>query len=90
MMGKDPDEVDYDEPPPPPPQNTLEAIKRTSVCKKIMNLLSTPALETNHFNADGTDLFRSQLQIFFVLPMLIALILMLLIFLYPVFVDMPI
>ena len=68
----------------------MEALGRTNICQKIGMAISYPPLETNHFNEDGRDQFRSKITVITLIPLILVFFSVAAIFFFPMFVDMPI
>jgi hypothetical protein len=46
-------------------------------------------LRTSHFNEDGTNVFRSKIQIFVFLPSVITITLLSIVYIFPLFIQSP-
>ena len=51
--------------------------------KYLGELISYPPLKTSHFNDDGTNFYRSKIQILIFLPSVLAIVLLAVIFILP-------
>ena len=53
-------------------------------------VMSFPPLRTNQFNPDGTELFRSRIQISVCLPSMLFILLIIIVLLIPLFFSLPV
>lgn len=71
-------------------QDLVRLGEKKDVLPLLKSILSYPPLQTYHFNEDGTNYYHSPSRIFFLLPIFMAVFILFILEIVPLFLDIPV